>query len=101
MNDELEDMMDKSKNDKVKDGLDTLRYSKQNERLLPLYTWVLAELPPAPPKPTKSWLSRAGGSIFGGFSYVASGVAKQIAAKAQAVAYANDEEGEKTKNHVY
>ncbi len=51
MNENLDSMMDKSKKDLLTDdGLSTLSYKKLNERLFPAYTWILAKLPPAPPK---------------------------------------------------
>ena len=67
MNEDLNEMMEKSATNQLKDdGLTTLKYDKIDEQQFQLYTWILAKLPPAPPKKPKGWMSKMGGSLWSG-----------------------------------
>ena len=46
MNEDLQNLMSKSKTNQLdSDGLTTLKYKKIQEKNLPLYTWILVDLP--------------------------------------------------------
>ena len=101
-NEEKEELMEKSKNDLLStDGLTTLKYEVVSEKLYPLYTWILAKLPPPPPKKPKTTWDMTKKGIWYGMSLMTSGVAKTIAEKAHDVAFRNEGEREKEIDHVY
>jgi hypothetical protein len=55
MNEDLQNLMSKSKTNQLdSNGLTTLKYKKIQEKNLPLYTWILVDLPKAPPKKVAS-----------------------------------------------
>ena len=63
--------MEKSRANKLDtDGLSTLKYTKTNEKSLPLYTWVLAKLPPGPGKRKKTQWEMAKEGMWGGMQKV-------------------------------
>ena len=94
--------MEKSKqNLLIEDGLSTLKYTKLNSKKYPLYTWILAKLPPPPPKKPKGIWKQAQSALWSGMSKVAGGFAKSIAEKAQDVASANQETEIERIDHVY
>lgn len=102
MNEDLTKMMEESASNKLKDdGLSTLKYDKLDEQEFQLYTWILAKLPPPPPKHPKSWMSKMGSSLWSGMSFVSDGLAKKVADKAVDFASRTDEEEEMKKNHIY
>lgn len=102
MNEDLTKKMEESATNKLKnDGLSTLKYEKVEEQEFQLYTWILAKLPPAPPKQPKGWMSKMGGSLWSGMSFVSDGLAKKVADTAVDFASRTDEEEEMKRNHVY
>ena len=102
MNEELSDMMGKSEKNLLKeDGLSTLEYKVLNSRNYPLYTWILAKLPPPPKKKEKDFLSKAKGALWNGMNNFAGGFAAKIAKTAQQIAVNNDEREQMKVNHVY
>ena len=102
MNEDLTKMMEKSATNQLKgDGLSTLKYQKVDQNLFPLYTWIQAQLPPAPPKQPKSWINNVGNSLWDGMSFAADGLAKKVAEGAVNLAAKTDENEEMKKNPVY
>ncbi len=101
-NSDLSDMMSKSAtNALATDGLDKLKYQLEKEHSYPLYTWLLARLPPAPKhKPPSVW-DQAKGALWGGMSKLGGGIAEGVAKGAQALASSRDEAEEAKRNHVY
>jgi len=102
MNEDLTEMMEKSATNQLKDdGLTTLKYDKIDEQQYPLYTWILAKLPPGPAKKPKGWMSKMGGSLWSGMSFVSDGISKKVADTAVDLAAKTDENEEMKKNHLY
>jgi hypothetical protein len=102
MNDDLGNLMEKSKNNKLdNDGLSTLKYTKLEGKNFPLYTWILVDLPKAPPKKTKSLWSKLQSGVKDGMNYAAGGLAKTVAERAIKFAEKRDDEEEEAKDHFY
>jgi len=102
MNEDLENMMEKSANNQLDDeGLNTLKYSVVQSEDLPLYTWILADLPPAPPKKPKSWFDQIRNKAKEAGNYIGGGLAKKVADTAVKFAANRDEEEEEMKDHMY
>jgi len=102
MNEDLQNLMSKSKTNQLdSDGLTTLKYKKIQEKNLPLYTWILVDLPKAPPKKVASWWDRFQGKAKEGMNYVSGGIAKKIAETAIEIAQNRDEEQEEARDHLY
>ena len=102
VNDDLETLMEKSKTNKLdSDGLTTLKYKKIQEKYLPLYTWILVDLPKAPPKKVKSWWDQFQNQVKDGMNYAAGGLAKKVAESAVNFAQKRDNEEEESKDHLY
>jgi len=101
-NDELEDMMHKSKKDDLsEDGLSTLKYEVVKRRNLPLYTHILAKLPKPPQSGKPSALKQAKAKLWQGMASMAGGLAEKVAKGASMVAQARDDKREKERNHIY
>ena len=105
MNDDLENLMEKSKNSELdRDGLATLKYEKVDQKNLPLYTWILVDLPPGPPKKAKkakNFWNDLQDQLLSGMNYAAGGLAKTVADQAIKFAEKRDEEEEDAKDHLY
>jgi hypothetical protein len=102
MNEDLTKMMEKSATNQLKDdGLTSLKFEKLEEKEFPLFTWIKARLPPAPPKQPKSWMNNVGSSLWEGMSFAADGLAKKVAQGAVDLAAKTDEREEMKRNHVY
>ena len=102
MNQDLENMMEKSKNNQLdSEGLNTLNYKVQQAKDLPLYTWIMVDLPPAPPKKAKSWWNQIQSKAKDGMNFVGGGLAKKVADTAVKFAARRDEEEEEMKDHMY
>ncbi len=65
MNDDLENLMEKSKKSELDtDGLTTLKYKIVDHKDFPLYTWIKVDLPKGPGKRKKSWFEGYGILFF-------------------------------------
>ena len=102
MNEDLENMMKKSASNQLdNEGLNTLKYKVKDSKDLPLYTWILVDLPPAPPKKVKSWFEQIQSKAKEGMNFVGGGLAKKVADTAVKYAARRDEEEEEMKDHMY
>lgn len=94
--------MEKSKHNKLdSDGLSTLKYKVVEQKDYPLYTWILVDLPKAPPKKVKSWFDKFQDKVKDGMNLAAGGIAKKVADTAINYAKSRDEEEEDFKDHLY
>ena len=102
MNEDLENMMEKSASNQLdKEGLNTLKYKLIQSKDFPLYTWILADLPPAPPKKQKSWLEQIKSKAKEAGNFIGGGLAKKVADTAVKIAAKNDDAEEELKDHMY
>jgi len=94
-NNNLKDVMKKSvKNELDDDGLSNLNYQVVKREEFPLYTWILADLPPGPIQKPEGFLEKMEKTIDKGVQYAAGGLASKVAD--QAIKYANRNE----ENHL-
>jgi len=93
-NQNLATMMKKSQKSQLdREGLSNLHYELEKKKELPLYTWILVKLPPAPVHNSfGDFWTRMQKSVNDGMNYAAGGIAMKVAD--QAIKYAAQREEE-------
>jgi len=101
-NNNLKDVMTKSvKNELEEDGLSNLNYQVVKRENFPLYTWILADLPPGPKPPPESFWSKMKKSLDNGIQYASKGLAEKVADQAIKYATQNEEKNMEEGDTIY